>query len=69
MIAGHTFEDSPTGRACTNCGMRWVDLMTCRQENVGQLGWAHTGALTETEWEQIAAEQDRMAASYGGRTG
>lgn len=49
--------------------MRWVDLMSCRRENVGQLGWAHTGALTETEWEQIAAEQDRMAASYGGRAG
>lgn len=61
VIAGHVFTDGPTGRVCI-CGKRWADLLTAREDAIGQSGWAHVGALSRPEYDQIVAERDR---AYG----
>ena len=59
-IAGHTFIDTPEGRLCRDCGKLWVDVALAHKEDINHLGWAHQGALTEHEYQQIEAERDRL---------
>lgn len=60
LIAGHHFVDGPNGLRC-DCGAKWVDVLQARPENVRELGWAHTGALLESELAEIEAERERIA--------
>lgn len=59
-IAGHTFEDTPSGRACSYCGKLWVDVAIGAYLPVGASGISHTGTMSETEKKEIEAEVDRI---------
>jgi len=59
VIAGHTFQDTPGGRSCY-CGAKWADVLLARRNNIGELGWAHTGAMNESEYDSIETERDRV---------
>lgn len=61
LIAGHLFRETIHGRAC-GCGVRWVDIAAVQREHIGRLGWAHTGALLEGEYDEIRAEVERFWA-------
>lgn len=58
MIAGHLFAQE--GRC--NCSMRFGDISGALPEHIGKDGWAHTRELTETEYQQIVAERNRIWA-------
>lgn len=58
-IAGHTFIDSPTGRACA-CGRLWVQIAGTRHDDIGKPHIAHIGDLNVAEFEQIEAERERI---------
>jgi hypothetical protein len=58
--AGHTWTDTPAGRACATCPMTRRQLHAATEEAVGQQGWAHVGALNATEYREIC--EDREAA-------
>jgi hypothetical protein len=64
LIAGHTFVEQRHGRVC-ECGCRWVNIAGVSREDVGKADIAHSGSLTEAEYEQIVAE--RMRAWEAGR--
>lgn len=66
MIAGHTFADGPTGRACTSCGRLWTAIAGATKNDVGQLGIAHQGVLTDTELDQIETERERIWSAVMG---
>jgi hypothetical protein len=55
-IAMHWFVETINGRACSNCGKKWVDISWANRSHVGQLGISHVGALTEGEADEIVAE-------------
>ena len=57
MIAGHTFS-LPGGRC--SCGRRFSDISGVTRADVGLYGLAHTGALTEFEYDQIQREIARL---------
>lgn len=57
MIAGHTF-DRASG-LCT-CGRKFSDISGAQFENVGKEHWAHSGGLTQNEFDQIVAERERL---------
>ncbi len=63
LIAGHSFADAIGGRACTACGKLWVQIASATEDDIGQLGIAHTGALNDAELKQIAAERERIWAA------
>lgn len=56
MIAGHLF----THEGQCSCGRNFADVSGAKVEHVGQLHWAHTGALTYTELLEIHAEVSRL---------
>lgn len=56
MIAGHIF--SLEGKC--SCGYRFADISSARRENVGKPHWAHTGSLTENEYNEIVTERERI---------
>ena len=56
-IAGHTWTDTPAGRACATCPMTRRALHQATPEDIGKVGWAHFGALTQDEYAQIAMER------------
>ncbi len=56
-IAGHVFDIQ--WRWCT-CGKKFVDIAPATQDDIGQPGWAHSGALNEKEFNEIRAEVDRL---------
>ena len=58
-IAGHTFEDGPTGLVCT-CGKRKIDVLLARNYDIDQPGWAHVGNLSKSEYEEIDRERERL---------
>lgn len=71
-IAGHLFEETPTGRRCTGnrypehvpCMRRWVDIRRCTEAHLEELtGYAHTGQLTRNELDQIIVEAKREEAA------
>lgn len=62
LIAGHHFRETIHGLVC-ECGARWRDVLQARREDVGSLGWAHTGALLEREYLEIEAERERLWAT------
>ena len=57
-VAGHTWTDTPAGRACATCPMTRRHLHAATEEAIGQLGWAHVGALTPSEYEQIVMDRE-----------
>ena len=59
-IAGHTFIETLDGRKCRDCGMLWVDVALAHKEDIGKMGWAQNGALTEHEYKQIDDERNRV---------
>jgi hypothetical protein len=59
-VAGHTFVDSLDGRKCQGCGKLWVDIAPVTRDDIGRAGWAHSGQLTQDEYEQIVAERERI---------
>ena len=63
VIAGHLFD--VWGRC--SCGRAWVDIRATVREEVGNAGIAHTGSLTENEYDQIVArrgiEDERIGAA------
>lgn len=54
MIAGHSFDE--TGRC--SCGRVWFDIRNAVEEEIGNSGIAHAGALNRVEFEQIKARRD-----------
>ena len=64
MIAGHTF-DAASG-LCT-CGRRFSDVSGAMPENVGKEHWAHTGGLTQTEYNEIVSERERLWRALTGQ--
>lgn len=61
-IAGHTFADTPSGLRCS-CGKSRSDVLAARRSDIGQVGFAHTGALNEAEYQQIECERERVWAA------
>lgn len=60
LIAGHFFQETPTGRRCT-CGKSWLDLVSVRDQwELDAEGVAHSGRLTVSELDQLLAEEDRI---------
>lgn len=78
IIAGHTFDRTGTCTAILRagtpeehvCGRRWLDIRNTPREEVGRDGIAHSGVLTESEWQSIAArraiEDERIEAAMAG---
>ena len=82
MIAGHTFADGPGGRRCTGnifdqetglsipCCRMWLDIRDVTEADIGKRGFAHTGALSTTEYSQILeerqTEQERIWQAVSG---
>jgi len=62
-IAGCSFD--PLNGKCS-CGKVYSDISSAPKsaiEDQSQIGiWCHYGALSEKEWEQIQAENDRILA-------
>lgn len=59
-IAGHTFTDTPQGKRVCVCGRAWIDVAPATRADIGKAGWAHSGALTEGEYQQIDQERERV---------
>lgn len=59
-IAGHSFTEEIGGMFCDGCRRRLRDITGVRRENIGQDGWAHYGHLTEGEYLEIIAYNDRI---------
>jgi hypothetical protein len=61
-IAGHTFEMAPDGRRCVTgeCRKLWADISYATKDDIGKSGWAHTGTLSQPEYDQIVAERNRL---------
>jgi len=71
-LAGHNF--SSFGGPCS-CGISWFSIRSATLEDLGKPGIAHTGCLTQDEYNQIeaarAAEDARIEAAtaeLSGRT-
>jgi hypothetical protein len=67
-IAGHYFEQTPTGRRCTTftsdmicpCMCRWIDIRKADHKSLEDAkGWAHSGRLNMPEYLEIQKEVDR----------
>lgn len=56
--AGHTFLPDPFGRLVCTCGRRWIDIAGATRDAIGHAGWAHIGALSASEYEEIAAARE-----------
>ena len=56
LVAGHLFQKD--GKCL--CGKRFDDISGALNEDIGKLGWAHSGQLTSGEYDQIAKERDRI---------
>ena len=59
-IAGHTFVERPEGRACENCGRKWIDVAGATKQDIDKPNIAHTGLLNEAELTQIEKERERI---------
>lgn len=69
-IAGHNFDAGPLGNHCSNtrytdgvahpCGRNLVDILCASRDDIGKEGFACSGTLTETEYNQIEAERERI---------
>jgi len=59
-IAGHTYDLSGW---CT-CNRRFGDISGVTKEDIGQKGWAHTGELSQREFDEIIAERDRLYKAH-----
>ena len=55
-IAGHTWTDTPAGKACATCPMTRRRLHCATTEDIGKSGWAHIDPLTQTEHGEIVAD-------------
>jgi hypothetical protein len=62
-IAGHSF-DGVTGECA--CGRRFSDIAGAEFADVGKMYVAHSGALTQHEFEQIVSERERLWRSLTG---
>jgi hypothetical protein len=60
LIAGHSFENLPQGRACSACGQLWVNIAGTTEADEGKLGIAHTGSINATEVREIRDEVERI---------
>jgi hypothetical protein len=62
-IAGHAFDSRGFCTTAlgdgTLCGRRWLDIRNCDGSYVHEQGWAHSGALSIHEVNQIMAEKKR----------
>jgi len=58
-IAGHDLTDEWDARC--SCGRAWADLADVTEDQIGQNGIAHAGALNRSEYESIVAERARRA--------
>lgn len=70
IIAGHSFQEFPHGRACQSCGKTWIAVLNDREFwRPGEMGIAHSGALNEFECGQLRAEVERIWAAGFGASG
>ena len=60
LIAGHSFENLPHGRACSACGQLWVNIAGTTEADEGKLGIAHTGSINAAEVREIRDEVQRI---------
>jgi hypothetical protein len=61
QMAGHTFDMNVVGQPrCIYCQKPYILLLQCTREDIGKPYIAHSGDLTEAEWDTIAAEQNRL---------
>jgi hypothetical protein len=70
IIAGHCFEDTPSGRRCIStdcngktCFMSWLSIRDATAADLGLLNIAHTGALNDAELASIVEERAREEAA------
>lgn len=70
-IAGHFFMHGHCGIRCTACDRSWAYVLSAQREDIGcdgpnstPLGYACKGRLSESEYEQIVVERERLAATY-----
>ena len=63
LIAGHSFENLPQGRACSACGQLWISIAATTEADEGKLGIAHTGSINATEVREIRDEVNRIWAA------
>lgn len=70
MLAGHVFP--PFKDRCIGevdgapCRKHIIDLMSVTRDDVGKTGIAHTGCLTEYEFNQIVEYKERLVAAAKG---
>jgi hypothetical protein len=69
-IAGHSFEDSPSGRRCIatdcngkTCFMSWLSIRDATAADLGSPGIAHVGNLNDAELASIVEERAREEAA------
>lgn len=60
LIAGHSFENLPQGRACSACGQLWVSIACTTEGDIDKLGIAHTGRVNAVEVKEIRDEVQRI---------
>ena len=53
-IAGHTFD----GHGRCSCGRTWADIRNTVEEEVENLGIAHSGKLSRYEYTEIKTARD-----------
>lgn len=68
-VAGHNFEDSPTGRRCIStkadgsiCGLMWLAIADTTIADIGKPDIAHSGNVNQAEVTQIEQERARLSS-------
>jgi hypothetical protein len=64
-IAGHLFVETYGVRACSSCGQSWTAIAGATEDDIGALGIAHAGKLSNEELDEIVAERSRIWAAVG----
>ena len=64
LVAGHTWVDTPAGKACATCPMTRRRLHTATEADIDKEGWAHLGALNHTEYGEIVADRKSAAEEW-----
>jgi len=73
LIAGHKFSatgfcEYMSADSTQPCGKTFSDIACVTKEDIGKDGWAHRGALNETEYQEIIAEVERVWAAHTGQS-
>lgn len=72
-IAGHRF--GPDGHCefsvadgTRSCGKTFADIASATKEDINKEGWAHTGKLSATEYQEIDTQREKIWIAHSGQS-